>query len=162
VRVVGGRSSGRGRRRGRPRAVDARSTSYTRARTRETTMGRVRTKTVKKVREKTKDGDVAMSGVVDGGDDGGGGGRGWMDGRVGKTLKGRDATTGEVARARRRSDREAKTRSRGEAIACVSTRRWTVRLTSRRVSRHAGVSPNHREVLLSTHARLCDEQAHRG
>ena len=123
-------------------------------------MGRVRTKTVKKVREKTKDGDVAMSEVVDGDD--GDGGRGVMDGRVGKTLKGRDATTGEVARARRRSDGVAKTRSRGEAIACVSTRRWTVRLTSRRVSRHAGVSPNHREVLLSTHARLCDEQAHRG
>jgi len=123
-------------------------------------MGRVRTKTVKKVREKTKDGDVAMSGVV--GDDDGDGGRGWMDGRVGKTLKDRDATTGEGRSARRGKKREVKKRSRGEAVACVSTRRWTVRLTSRRVSRHAGVSPNHREVLLSTHARLCDEQAHRG
>jgi hypothetical protein len=29
-------------------------------------------------------------------------------------------------------------------------------------ARAVGVSPNHRKVLLEAHARLCDEQAHRG
>ena len=99
-----GRSVGRRARR-RPRAVDARSTSYTRARAQETTMGRVRTKTVKKVREKTTDDEgVATSVMVDGDDDDDDdGGRGWMENPKGSR---RDDGRGRAREAR--GAREAK------------------------------------------------------